>query len=125
MSIAKDTSRAAQRAQVVGKILHADGSVEDIPDGGFRRLADLIGANLTDVVMLRHLGPPLVVMVIDDRGYESSAVTVGETTTLVPTKALRPENAAATALYLANCIPGTTHKIVGDVAVVLDSWFGS
>lgn len=67
-----------------------------------------IGAETLDTVQLRHLGPPTIVMVVDDRGHEKR----------------RPVNAAATALYHANCRPGTTHTIRGDVVIAPDSDFG-
>ncbi len=35
----------------------------------------------------------------------------------------KPVNAKATQLYHANCLPGTTHQIVGDVVIVLDDDF--
>lgn len=68
-----------------------------------------IGADTLDTVQLRHLGAPAVVMLVDDRGHERR----------------RPVNAKATALYLANCYPGTTHTIRGDVVIAPDSDFGS
>lgn len=34
-----------------------------------------------------------------------------------------PVNAKATELYHANCRPGTTHEIRGDVCIVLDEDF--
>ena len=67
-------------------------------------LATLIGANTLDTVNLRHLGAPLHVMLVDDQGVEKNL----------------PVNAAATRLYHANCVPGTTHDIRGDVVVVPD-----
>lgn len=67
-----------------------------------------IGASTLDTVQLRHLGPPAIVMLVDDAGHEKR----------------RPVNAAATALYLANCYPGTTHTIRGDVVIAPDSDFG-
>jgi len=49
------------------------------------------------------------VMIVDDAGHQKGL----------------PVNAAATALYHARCLPGTTHQIVGDVVIVPDSDFGS
>jgi hypothetical protein len=84
----------------------------------------LIGAQTMDVIPLRHLGNPLHVMVVDDHGWDFAVVQSGNVTKHVPVKALKPINEKATALYHANCKPGTTHQIVGDVAVVPDDDFG-
>ncbi len=81
----------------------------------------MINAEGLDIVALHHLGYPLEVMFVDDAGYETT--TVEHDTNhfeLVPTRARKPVNAKATALYLANCVPGTTHEIVGDVVIVYD-----
>lgn len=67
----------------------------------------LIGASSLDTVSLRHMGQPAHVMVVDDHGHERGL----------------PVNVEATRLYHANCRPGTTHQIRGDVVVVLDSDF--
>lgn len=67
-----------------------------------------IGADTLDSVQLRHLGRPTMMMLLDDRGHETR----------------RPVNAKATALYHANCYPGTTHTIRGDVVIAPDSDFG-
>lgn len=67
-----------------------------------------IRAQCLDTVQLRHLGQPRQVMFVDDQGYEKGL----------------PVNDKATALYLANCHPGTTHQILGDVVVTLDDDFG-
>jgi hypothetical protein len=84
----------------------------------------MIGASTTDLVALRHLGAPLHVMIVDDDGYETEFVDHG---TLVferrCVRALKPVNARATELYHANCLPGTTHQIVGDVLVLPDGDF--
>jgi len=84
----------------------------------------LIGAETLDTVSLRHLGYPLQVMVLDDRGYEVEMVKHGDGHfERRPTRALKPVNEKATQLYLANCRPGTTHQIVGDVVVCFDHDF--
>lgn len=70
-------------------------------------LCALIGADTIDVVSLRHMGEPRHVMLVDDGGHESR----------------RPVNHEATRLYWANCRPGTTHQIVGDVVIAPDSDF--
>lgn len=112
------------------RLIRADGTVQymDKPVP-FPEIGPLIGAHTMDVVHLRHLGLPRMVMWVDDNGYETRTVSRGEqdtpygkahVTENVPVRALKPVNALATALYLANCRPGTTHQIVGDVLVTLD-----
>jgi|GEM_PF-840200 len=84
----------------------------------------LIGARTLDTVSLRHLGYPLQVMVLDDSGYETETIVHSDGHhELRPTRALKPDNPKATALYHANCKPGTTHQIVGDVVVCFDQDF--
>ena len=108
------------------QIIRTDGTVELLPAPlTVRQLADTIGATTLDTVNLRSMGRPLLVMLVDDRGYDVTEVKHGPGhTELVPTKALKPVNEAATALYRAQCSQGSTHQIVGDVAVVPDSDFG-
>jgi hypothetical protein len=114
------------------RIIRADGTVQalDRPHS-YDEIRKLIGAVVTDSVSLRHLGDPLVVMMVNDHGYDTEAVTEAgdwqgmpaEVTTLKPTRALLPVNSLATELYHANCLPGTTYQIVGDVAIVPDTDF--
>lgn len=61
----------------------------------------------TDVVQLKHLGSPMMVMVVDDTGMVDH----------------RPVNPIATALYHANCVPGTVFPICGDVVIAPDEDF--
>lgn len=76
-----------------------------------------INAKTLDTVNLRDGR----VMLVDDNGYESELVELEPGhSELRPIRAVKPENAEATKLYHAICIPGTTHKIVGDVAIVID-----
>lgn len=78
----------------------------------------LIHAETVDTVNLRDGR----VMLVNDNGYATRAVESGpRTTTLVPTRALLPFNEEATRLYHSICIPGTTHRIVGDVAIIRDA----
>ena len=99
-------------------IIRTDGSEVrvDVPED--TDLAPLIGAQWLDVVGL-HNG---WVMLVDDRGYESTARATPSGMELIPTKALKPVNERATALYHLMCIPGTTHQIVGDVVIVKDTY---
>ena len=103
-------------------LLRTDGSFQRLEHPVSMRAAhDLIRAEAIDVVGLRHLGMPLHVMLVDDHGWEYEVVQIGpghvEHRTTRPRK---PINHAATELYLANCVPGTTHQIVGDVVIVPD-----
>jgi hypothetical protein len=92
------------------RIIRADGSVEQLDERlTMAEIRRRLGAQTLDTVQLRHLGRPVVVMIVDDSGHQKGL----------------PLNAQATDLYLANCQPGTTHMIRGDVAVVPDSDFGS
>lgn len=76
-----------------------------------------IDAETLDTVSLRDGR----VMMLDDKGYESELVELEPGhSELRPIRAVKPENAEATKLYHAICIPGTEHKIVGDVAIVID-----
>lgn len=108
-------------------ILRADGRREELSQPVSLREAMVLigGARTVDVVKLYHLGrAPLHVMLIDGDGWESEAVERREDNTTVielrPVRPRLPVNEQATALYWANCRPGTTHQIVGDVIVCPD-----
>lgn len=91
------------------RIIRTNGAVEDLH--GPHAMADLreiIGADALDTVTLRQPELRGHVMLVDDAGHD---------------KAL-PVNTLATAMYLANCVPGTMHRIRGDVVVVPDDDFG-
>lgn len=86
------------------KIIRVDGTeVEILHKISFENIAKLIGADMLDTVDLRDGR----VMVVNDLGYELGLLI----------------NPKATKLYHAVCKPGTTHQIVGDVAVVYDDDF--
>lgn len=107
------------------RVIRCDGTEEPLSGPVSSIVAcKLIGAETFDVVPLRHLGQPLQVMLVDDHGYETRTIErdAGHFE-LRPVRARKPVNAKATALYHANCQPGTTHQIVGDVVVTLDSDF--
>lgn len=70
------------------------------------KIQKLIGAEAVDTVNLREPYKGYV-MIVDDLGQKKDL----------------PTNKVATALYHANCRPGTTHKIRGDVAIVWDEDF--
>jgi hypothetical protein len=129
------------------RFIRADGSIEIVerPIRTNREIERLIGAQSSDCVQLRHLGHPVVMMIVDDLGYEVKEITgesispeakaMGEQiaqqvgisdATIIERKAVKarkPVNEIATALYHANCRPGTTHQIVGDVYICLDEDF--
>jgi len=104
------------------QVIKTDGatSVHEITRStAVREIQKLIGCDCCDTVNLRDGR----VMFVDDRGHESRAETRGNVTTLVPVRPRKPVNPEATRLYHAICKPGTTHQIVGDVAIVLDEDF--
>lgn len=76
----------------------------------------LIGAGCLDTVNLRDGR----IMFVDDNGYETRSEPRPFGVELVPVKARKPVNPQATALYHSICVPGTTHQVVGDVAIVRD-----
>jgi hypothetical protein len=84
-----------------------------------------IGATMLDFVTLRIRGDQAaIVMAVDDHGYETEvSADHGNYVEIKPTRALKPVNEKATELYLARCKPGTTHQIVGDVAICNDEDF--
>lgn len=106
------------------RLIKTDGTTQDFDKPQtLEQIRALIGASTLDTVNLRHMGHPLHVMAVDDRGFESKAVVDGNVTTLVPTRARKPLNQEATRLYHKNCIPGVTHQIVGDVFISPDEDF--
>lgn len=107
------------------RIIRTDGTTQELPEPlPVAKLLERIGAGTGDTVCLPHMGEPLHVMLVDDNGYEIKVIEKENATHLVPTKARKPVNAEATRLYHLNCRPGTTHQIVGDVAIVPDDDFG-
>lgn len=86
----------------------------------FHAIQKLIGAGILDSVNLRDGR----VMLVDDNGYETETVDHGGGhLELRPTRARKPVNPEATKVYHGVCKPGTTHQIVGDVAIALDEDF--
>lgn len=80
-------------------VLRADGRIEHLPNAPTAtEAATLIGADALDGFSLRDGR----YVYLDDQGHSKKL----------------PRNAAATALYLAICLPGTTHYIAGDVVIV-------
>lgn len=106
------------------KLIRTDGTTLDLPSAvTIAEIHELIGATTLDTVNLHHMGDPLHVMAVDDNGYETKTVVVGNHTTLVPIRALKPVNEEATRIYHLNCTPGTVHQIVGDVVICPDRDF--
>lgn len=105
------------------RLIRADGTTIDLPDPvPVKHIDQMIGCTMTDHVTLWHLGDnPVHVMFCDDYGYETVPVEHEWGVELRCTKARKPVNVEATKLYHANCKPGTTHQIVGDVLVVPDT----
>lgn len=95
-------------SELTRKLIRVDGTEQDL--GGpvtIRQALQIISASTLDTVQLRHLGRPLHVMLVDDTGMVDG----------------RAVNDKATKLYWANCRPGTTHPICGDVVIVPDEDF--
>ena len=110
-------------------IIRTDGT-EDRVNRPFNEVGKLIGCSITGTVNLRDGR----VMLVDDMGYETTLVDHGVQQTRLglanvterkPVRARKPINAKATALYHSVCRPGTTHQIVGDVAIVVDAEVGT
>ncbi|HEY1283020.1 MAG TPA: hypothetical protein VGE96_00945 [Steroidobacteraceae bacterium] len=83
-------------------IIRTDGREERV-QARFDEIENLIGARGMDSVNLRDGR----VMLVDDMGH-----------VIEPTPRI---NAKATKLYWSVCRPGTTHQIVGDVAIIVDA----
>lgn len=81
-------------------ILRANGGKEDheVPDGELAPIGALLDIDIFDLVRL----PKGKIMLVDDVGVMRKL----------------PRNDAATELYHSVCVPGTTHFIRGDVAIV-------
>ncbi len=110
---------------IIRRLIRSNGTGLEL-DGPItlREVRELIGAAGLDFVSLHHLGRPLHVMCCDDMGYDCEMVELSPGHfEMRPRSARKPVNEEATRLYLANCVPGTTHRIVGDVVVIPDEDF--
>jgi hypothetical protein len=86
------------------RIVRTSGKVEVFNDPlSMRRIRKMLGADALDTVILLDG----MVMLVDDQGHKKQLEI----------------NTVGTALYLKRCKAGTTHFIVGDVAIVPDSDF--
>ncbi len=91
---------------VTRKLIRVDGTETELQGPhAIQDVQAMIGADALDMTTLRHMGEPLHVMLVDDEGALKDL----------------PVNTKATALYHANCVPGTTWKIHGDAVIVPDS----
>ena len=113
---------------MIRRIIRTDGTQTDLPNPvSTTEIRRLIGAETLDTVTLKHMGEPLHVMCVNDDGWDYEVVKHEENgcrwIEARPTTPRLPINEAATALYLRNCVPGTTHQIVGDVVIAPDSDF--
>jgi hypothetical protein len=87
------------------------------------RIEKVLGFSALEFVRIGKADDSDLVMAIDDNGYVVEAVVDRNVTRLVSIRANHPVNEKATAFYHAICRPGTTHQIVGDVAIMHDSEF--
>jgi hypothetical protein len=91
-------------------LLRADGTSEVLPSRlTIREIETLIGATILDSLNLTFDDDRRVelVMCLDDLGMKKGL----------------PFNEEATKLYHARCLPGTTHRIRGDVVIAPDADF--
>jgi hypothetical protein len=103
-------------------IIRADGT-EEVVKGRPKthEMRATIGADGLDFVRIGKLVSNDLTMAVDDFGYETETVEHSPSHfELKPIRARKPVNEKATALYHAICRPGTTHQIVGDVAIFRD-----
>jgi hypothetical protein len=106
-------------------VLRTDGAEEIVrKKPSITHLLKAIGAHTLDFVAVGRASRSDLMMAVDDSGYETELVDHGNgRLEMKPVRATKPFNAKATALYHAVCQPGTTHQIVGDVALVHDADF--
>lgn len=93
---------------ITRKLIRVDGTETELV--GPHAMADIrqmIGADALTSIWMKHMGVPLHIMLVDDEGFLKGL----------------PVNVKATELYHANCKPGATHQINGDVVVVPDGDF--
>jgi len=104
-------------------LIRTDGSEELVSNAAtLEGIYAAIGAQLCDCVILDR--DRQIVMMVDDEGYDTETVNHGNGNFEI--KCIRPRkpvNKKATELYHLRCKPGTTHQIVGDVAIINDKDF--
>jgi hypothetical protein len=106
-------------------VIRADGTESVVPmlkgTPPTEQAALLIGADMLDFVRIGLLEGTDLVMAVDDNGWEYEVVQHNEQHfEHRAIKARKPINQRATELYHEICKPGTTHQIVGDVAIMHD-----
>jgi hypothetical protein len=105
-------------------VIRTDGSREvlKITKGTLlKTVHSAIGAETLDMARIGKADDTDLVMAVDDAGYETEEINHGGGRfELRPIRARKPYNQTATWLYHAICRPGTTHQIVGDVAIFHD-----
>lgn len=115
-----------RQVRIMREVIRTDGTTVELhTPHTLPALRKMIGADTVDVVRLHHMGVPLHVMLVDDSGYDTELVQTEPsanfaTIELRAVRARKPVNERATKLYWQNCVPGTTHQIVGDVVVIPD-----
>jgi hypothetical protein len=114
---------AAMPKSEAAKIIAKHGAEETLTttvESAFADIEKAIGASCTDSVNLRDGRA----MIVDDNGYDTKTIDHGGGRfEIKTTRARKPVNEKATKLYWSVCRPGTTHQIVGDVAIVNDADF--
>ena len=103
----------------VGRVTESNGRIRALTL--LQQIYKLIDCHTIDTVNLRDGR----VMLVDDDGYEPGPMVehAPGRFEIVPGPARKPVNVEATKLYHTICLPGTTHQIVGDVAIVRDEDF--
>jgi hypothetical protein len=103
-------------------IIRVDGTRQTVPRKG-ADIEKLIGARGLDFVTLTYRSgrEPDLVMAVDDSGWETRTVDHGNgRIVLEPIRPRGAINPDATIFYHAITHDGTTHQIVGDVAIMHD-----
>jgi hypothetical protein len=88
------------------RIIYTRGRTEELPfppHQPLRTIKTILACTSLDTVNLRNG----CVMLVDDQGHQHS----------------REDNPDATEIYHSICRPGTTHRILGPVAIVCDADF--
>lgn len=104
-------------------IIRTDGTEELVKKPAtLKAIYAAIGSQVSDSVILDR--DRQIVMIVDDEGYDTETVDHGGGRIEIKcVKARKPVNQKATELYHLRCKPGTTHQIVGDVAIINDQDF--
>jgi hypothetical protein len=102
-------------------LIKADGSEQVIAGKPENRTMHKLVGDCLDFVRIGKLDNSDLTMAVDDFGYETVTIDHGNgKIELKPIAARLPDNAKATEFYHAICLPGTIHRIVGDVVIFHD-----